>query len=473
MTTTADTVAERQPDRPAAPRSRDTRGTTGGRGSLAARWRDFARPPRLMGIDVARGLAVFGMIGVHVGVAATFEAGSPATWTALVEGRSSILFAVVAGISVALASQGQRTPVGEELRTARLRMAGRAIAVLAIGLILELLGSEIAVILPIYGVLFLLMIPFIGLQRRTLFVTAGALALVGPTAMAMIQALALGSSGAGVQFLITGSYPLTVWVPLMLTGIALGRSPLGQLRTAATICITGVVLAVAAYGIGTAVNGADNGWVAGPGGSFSGSSSAAGLSSGMGMGSGAGSGAGSFGEMSGGAGGASGSYLERLGAIDLGSAVSGAWGVAPHSGGTFEILGSGGFALAIVGACLLLARPLRWVLVPIAAVGSMPLTAYALHVVSFAVLIAPLALAPGLSTWGDTGTSTAFWLGCIASLLVLCTAWALTRGRGPLERVTAWAARRVDRPEARVTPQRSSPAVKTPTSVDTSAFFRR
>jgi uncharacterized membrane protein YeiB len=155
------------------------------------------------------------------------------------------------------------------------------------------------------------------------------------------------------------------------------------------------------------------------------------------------------GDGSGGKGGVgeqSGTYLERLGASDLGTSLAGAWGVSPHSGGTFEIIGSGGFALMIVGACLLLARPLRWLLIPVAAVGSMPLTAYSAHVISFAVLISPIALAPGLMSFDGTGTSTFFWLACMGTLLVGCTAWALTLGRGPLERFTAWAARRMDQP---------------------------
>lgn len=440
----------------------DTDAPPTGRRSLRTSLQQFGRAPRIMGVDVARGLAVFGMIGVHVGVAATFDAGNPLTWTALVEGRSSILFAVVAGISVAFATGMRTRPTGEALRSARLRMAGRALAVLAIGLALELLGSSIAVILPIYGLLFLILIPFLGLRRRTLIVTATALALAGPTLIALVRALTLGGSGAGVDFLITGSYPLTVWLPLILAGMAVGRSSLRETRTAVVVTGLGVLLAVGGYGVGSAVNGNADSWTSGAALS-SGSASFSGTTPGdqvdlngktcitksdavitcfSGKGSMGGSG-----DM-GGAGSGSGPYLERLGASDLGTSLAGAWGVSPHSGGTFEIIGSGGFALAIVGACLLLSRPLRWLFLPVAAVGSMPLTAYSAHVISFAVLISPLALAPSLMSFEGNGSSTAFWLACIGALLVGCTAWALTRGRGPLERVTAWAARAVDRPSA-------------------------
>lgn len=397
------------------------------RTSFFEKWASFGRAPRLSGIDVARGLAIFGMIGVHVGVAATFDPADPLTWTTLVSGRSSILFAVVAGVSVGIAVGAGGRPAGEELRSARLKMVGRAIAVLALGLALELLGTEIAVILPIYGVLFLLITPFLGLRRRTLFLTAAALALVGPTLIGAVDALTSSAGGGGVTgapgvaFLLSGAYPLTVWLPLMLTGLALARCDLGAARTAARLALVGAILAVAGYGIGTAVNGAQNGWVA--------DMAAFSL-------------AGAEGSSSGGAAaGASGAdpAADPSAALDPGSMLSSAWGVSPHSGGTFEIIGSGGFAIAVIGVCLLLARRIRVVLVPIAAVGSMPLTAYTAHVLSFFVLSAPLALAP--DAFAESSSAPASWLVCIGVLLVGCTVWALHWGRGPLERVTAWASR--------------------------------
>ncbi|MGN7860868.1 heparan-alpha-glucosaminide N-acetyltransferase domain-containing protein [Microbacterium sp. 22303] len=416
-----------------------------------------------MGVDVARGLAVFGMIGVHVGVAATFDAMNPLTWTALVEGRSSILFAVVAGISVAFATGIGTRPQGEALRSARLRMAGRALAVLAIGLALELLGSSIAVILPIYGLLFLILIPFLGLRRRTLLLTATGLALAGPTLIALLRTLALGGSGAGVDFLITGSYPLTVWLPLILAGMAVGRTSLQETKNAAILTGIGVLLAVSGYGVGNVVNGSADSWTSEAAMSKASSSSAEltpgnqtdredmsctsrtkGLISCFSdAGGGAGSMSGSLGDQD-----VGGTYLDRLGTSDIGTTFASAWGVSPHSGGTFEILGSGGFALAVVGVCVLMARPLRWVLLPLAAVGSMPLTAYSLHVISFAILISPVALAPELVGFDSTPSSIAFWLACLGTLLAGCTAWTLFRGRGPLERITARASRAIDHPAA-------------------------
>ena len=68
---------------------------------------------RLRGVDVARGLAVLGMFGAHLLVTDDLVWVDPSTWTGLVDGRSSVLFALLAGVSVALLT-GRTTP-----RTAR------------------------------------------------------------------------------------------------------------------------------------------------------------------------------------------------------------------------------------------------------------------------------------------------------------------------------------------------------------------
>src|SRR4051812_8710723 len=60
--------------------------------------RRIRRPGRVTGLDVARALAVFGMLGAHfAGVPADIDA-SPSSWLGVVHGRSSILFAVLAGV---------------------------------------------------------------------------------------------------------------------------------------------------------------------------------------------------------------------------------------------------------------------------------------------------------------------------------------------------------------------------------------
>ena len=62
------------------------------------------------------------------------------------------------------------------------------------------------------------------------------------------------------------------------------------------------------------------------------------------------------------------------------------WTAAPHSSGLLEVIGSGGFALGVIGLCLLVCRTfVTWVVLPLRAVGAMPLTAYTAQLVIWAI----------------------------------------------------------------------------------------
>ncbi|SDS09342.1 Protein of unknown function [Microbacterium paraoxydans] len=395
------------------------------------RWfRDFGRPPRILGLDVARGLAILGMAGAHVGVTEAFEWGDPTTWTDLVHGRSSILFALLAGVSIALMTGRDVLPERERLPSIRLNLVGRGAVIFVIGLALELLNTPIAVILTLYGLLYVAVIPVLRWRPRQLLLGAAVLALAGPALLALLSAVALQPFGAGIGFVLYGTYPITVWLALVLGGMALGRLRVQEVRTAVVALVVGVVLAAIGYGLGALGAGAGLG---GETGSIVSSTSAS-------------SGSESIEILpdesldslpdeslsssfipddvmppSGWE-----SYPEALAATDpLGSMVRAVFAVDPHSGGTAEILGSGGFALAVVALCLLLSRPLRWPLLPLGALGSMPLTAYSLHVVSVVLVAGP----------GGFIADNAFWALTAVGLLLVTTLWAMFVGRGPLERL--------------------------------------
>src|SRR5690606_5867947 len=114
------------------------RASTASAGNRFAVWgRSFGRPPRIMGLDVARALALLGMIGAYVGTTGELVLGDPTTWGALVHGRSSILFAVLAGISISLMTGRETVPAPERITQIRLGLLGRGAAIFAIGLVLE------------------------------------------------------------------------------------------------------------------------------------------------------------------------------------------------------------------------------------------------------------------------------------------------------------------------------------------------
>src|SRR4051794_11725424 len=87
------------------------------------------RSGRLVGIDIARGVAILGMLITHVtegsDVAGAFE---------VFAGRSMALFALLAGVSLALLSGGSQPVRGLALRQAMVRIAVRAALVFVVGL---------------------------------------------------------------------------------------------------------------------------------------------------------------------------------------------------------------------------------------------------------------------------------------------------------------------------------------------------
>ncbi|MEV4738055.1 MULTISPECIES: heparan-alpha-glucosaminide N-acetyltransferase domain-containing protein [unclassified Microbacterium] len=371
-----------------------------------AHWfRTFGRPPRILGLDIARGLAILGMAGAHIGETSAFDPFDPGTWLDLVHGRSSILFAVLAGVSIALMTGRHDLPDPARMPSIRLQLLGRGAVIFVIGLALEMLNTPIAVILTLYGLLYVAVIPFLRWRPGTLLVAAGVLALAGPALLALVGVLAMHPYGAGISLVLYGSYPITVWLAFVFGGMALGRLRVERMETAVVALGIGVGLMVVGYGLGVV-------------------GAAAGVSSSdAGMGSG----------------GATGwsSYPTALADADpLGAVLTAIFGVDPHSGGTAEILGSGGFALTVIALCLLLSRPARWVLLPLGALGSMPLSAYSVHVLSVALIGGP----------GGFFTSNAFWGLTALALLLVTTLWSIFFGRGPLERLVGRAATAMARP---------------------------
>jgi uncharacterized membrane protein YeiB len=143
--------------------------------------------------------------------------------------------------------------------------------------------------------------------------------------------------------------------------------------------------------------------------------------------------------VGGGCGALAGYGAAALWSADPRSAQATVWTAEAHSAGVLEVVGSGGFALAVLGGALLLCRtPAAWLVLPLRAVGAMPLSAYVGQIVAWAIAAGILL--------GDTSDLMAFRelqpLGAfVMATLVVCTAWALLWGRGPMERLVAWVSR--------------------------------
>ena len=99
-----------------------------------------SEPVRIGGLDVARGLAVLGMFGAHLDIGGELTT-DPSSWAALVDGRSSILFATLAGVSIALLSGRTRPAEDVDLVRARLRIAVRAAWIFVLGGMSSIVGG--------------------------------------------------------------------------------------------------------------------------------------------------------------------------------------------------------------------------------------------------------------------------------------------------------------------------------------------
>ncbi|WP_240644194.1 heparan-alpha-glucosaminide N-acetyltransferase domain-containing protein [Antribacter gilvus] len=366
-------------------------------------------PGRVPGVDVARGIAVLGMFTAHVGVTSD-DLGTLSGWLSVAHGRSSILFATVAGLSLALVTGRDRPLDGHALATARSRLLVRAALLLALVAALDLLGTRVYLILGFYAAYFVLALPFLRWPPRRLLVLALSVALVGPVIVyygpELLTRLGLrlphDGSGAVTDFLLTGHYPALVWMAFVLAGMAVGRSDLRSAAVRTWLVVGGFGMTVVA-GVVSAV------MVAASGGRAAVEADLARTSS----------------EASG-----------------LNLALDGAWPTpaflwlgGPHDDTTLEALGSGGFALGVIGLCLFVGRIGSRVLAPLAAVGALALTVYSAQIVAIWYWTAfhfdllqpetnvPLAVVTVLS-------------------LVAATAWRALLGRGPLERLFARVATR-------------------------------
>src|SRR6478736_3791310 len=178
---------------------------------------------RITGVDVARGLAVLGMLTAHVGPGGPDD---PWPWSLaqVVDGRSAALFVLLSGISVALISGGS-APVA-----------------------VILLGTPIAVILPTYAVLFACATPLLGAAPRRLLGGAAAVAAFGPPLHLALQEAFLHLPGREFTDLLVGDfYPAVVWLAYVLVGLAVGRMDLRDRGVRLRLLGAGVLLAVAAH----------------------------------------------------------------------------------------------------------------------------------------------------------------------------------------------------------------------------------
>ncbi len=378
---------------------------------------------RIVGIDVARGIALVSMIAANT-YGFQNDNGTPtlAAWT--VAGRAVGLFVVIAGISLALVTGGQQPVQGRARRAAAVGIAVRAFLIaVPIGMALGYADEELGLILPYYGLFFLLAIPLLGLRPRTLAWIACVLVVVGPLVLHWTNSLGwddlyknnipftafIHPIGSLKMLLFTGDYPAVVYMIYICAGLAIGRIDLFSTRVAVWLFVGGLVMAVTAWLVSTWIL-LDLGGV---------------------------------------------HHLAAAGAVDPGTDRSQItndvlWGPnyessswwwlalrAAHTGTPFDMLHTLGSAMAVLGGVLLITklRPARRLLRPLGVAGVMTLTLYCLHALVLNSGLLPGPTNPDLRT--STGNDKIAYAEQVAgAFLVALVCYSLMR-TGPLERMVS------------------------------------
>lgn len=337
---------------------------------------------RIAGIDLARFLAVAGMLAVHVGpTALTDPAGR--VYAELTHGRASILFGLLAGIGVSLLARSRSASLSET----RIRLIWQAALLLPLGLWLQSLDVTILVILSHYALLFVLGALCVRLGARWLAGLAAVTVALGPVLFQLGRHLAprtfdrspveWGAPAIEIAHVLalSGPYPLITWAGPFLVGMILGRQDLRSPRLRLALILGGLALALGGAGASFLLERA-------------------------------------FGEPEGPR-----DWL-RLVEDD------------PHSQMPPWLLGSIGSALLVLGLALVAADALGRLVWPFVVTGQLALTVYVAHILAFHWFEAALR-SP------DVGGALVTLGGALVVAVVVSSLWRFLFPRGPLEAVLA------------------------------------
>ncbi len=385
---------------------------------------------RNIAIDLARFLAIVGMMAAHLLV---FPTGSDLL-NLVTDGFPSTLFAVLGGFGVVFSTR--RYLREGRVTSAVVAVLARGLVVVGVGLALELLPPHpIAVVLVYYGFAIMVGSVLVLLPQLPLAILTAALALGSPLLLESVRSAAYVYVAPGdlsydspwkflLSVALTGTYPALTWTVYLAVGILMARfvlRPSARTNVRAAALALGAGVVAFAIGEGSTARriaaiapqlAADNG----------------------------------LGEDE---------VVSYLRSAQYGGPFSGGWDAillgSPHSGTTADILRTGGAAVALIAVLLLLfsaTRKTPLILKPLVRAGGAPLTVYVLHIAmtSLSIWGYNQFVGPG-SLWDAQRESTfmaaSFWWQ-LAVILTLGIYLSFANKRGPLERVTShvsrWAA---------------------------------
>lgn len=407
---------------------------------------------RYVGVDLARFLAIAGMMATHLvaigagmpGLSAVDQQAAQIA-TVLTLGIAAPLFAVLGGLSTVFATR--RLLADGRTGTAMASVALRGAILVVLGLLLGFVPSPIVIVLVYYGVAMMLIAPLVAARSWVLASLALVLGVVGGPLNAFVRgALGVVEEAGSPSFmsliaqpvetlrglLLTGAYPAITWVVYLLVGMLFARALVAATerdtlaRTAGVVAGVGVAVAVAASLVSTwVVTHLDVFGVQPPEG---------------------------FPQAE---------YLAFLTGQHFGAPASAElWSqliAAPHSGSPLDIVRTAGIALAVIGVLVAIFDTSRVLAQAprshsrltevIRAAGAAPLTIYTAHVLA----TAGVWLSTLLSSDGELAALPWWVVGVgafavqLAGVLVIGAILAATGRRGPLEALTSGTVKKLAR----------------------------
>ena len=221
--------------------------------------RNAGKPRRLRGLDAARAIAIIGMLAVNVGPRKdTGDTELAVVIYDIPAGRASLLFMILAGIGMSLMTKRSREN-GAPLPWQTILW--RAVLLIFSGLALQMLNHDVSVILTYYGILFFCGLPL--LRAPTWLVTT--LATISLVAGPLIWLFLQQQTSTTFDFLapsladplwtmvhstlLTGAYPVLIWLAPFLFGIVLGRLQLAEHTTQLRLIVWGAAGMLLASGL--------------------------------------------------------------------------------------------------------------------------------------------------------------------------------------------------------------------------------
>jgi uncharacterized protein len=196
---------------------------------------------RVTGFDLARALAIFGMVIVNFKIAMNADTGTLflMNFAGLFEGRASALFVILAGVGVTfLTNKAREYSDGSLVLKNRLSLIKRGLLLITIGLVYTPIWA--ADILHFYGFYFLIAAAIFTVNDKALLFIAAIIMLIFPVLMLFLNyeqnwnwsTLTYENfwsfDGMIRHIVFNGFHPVFPWAAFLIFGMWLGRQDLSQ-----------------------------------------------------------------------------------------------------------------------------------------------------------------------------------------------------------------------------------------------------